>query len=319
MIKNKASIGVDIGGTSVKIGLVGAEGKVLARDSFPTHEGGRHQSREDFLRLVSAAVDRLKKIASQKKRVIVGVGIGAPGPVDVERGFVYFFPNIPGWKNTPLKSILEKRLKLPARVDNDASALAWGEFVFGAGRGVKNIVVLTLGTGVGGGIILDGKLFHGHAFSAAEIGHLVIHENGPECACGNRGCLETFVGNGYFVKEAEKRLKSGQTSVLSRAGGKLTPHAIAKAAHAGDPFSIRLWEDTAEHLATALAGLANILNPERIILGGGLAQNGIILFGPLRRALAKKAFPIAARSVKVVPAALKLDAGVVGAAALLRG
>jgi glucokinase len=237
----------------------------------------------------------------------------------VERGFVYFFPNIPGWKNTPLKALLEKRLKLPVFVDNDASVMALAEFEFGAGRGAKNVIALTLGTGVGGGLVIDGKLFHGPRYSAAEIGHLVINEDGPRCGCGSRGCVETYVGSGYFVCEVKRRLKKGAQSVLKKwvkEGREMTPLLAAQAARRGDVFSKKIWQETGAHLGTALAGLLNILNPEKIILGGGIAQNGGLLFRPLRAALNKKAFPIAARSVRVVPAKLGVDAGLIGAAAL---
>ncbi|MBI3251728.1 MAG: ROK family glucokinase [Candidatus Omnitrophica bacterium] len=313
----KVAIGVDIGGTNIRLGIVGPDGKVHDRVSFLTAGLGRARLLSRLVRHISI----LRKLAAKKGWKTAGAGVGAPGPIDVERGFVYFFPNIPGWKDTPLKALLKKRLGMPVAVDNDANALALGEFFFGAGRGAKNIVVLTLGTGVGGGIILDGKLFHGHAYSAAEIGHLVINENGPRCGCGNRGCLETYVGNGYFVREAQRRLRAGQKSVLrqwtARAGQKLTPLLAARAARARDAFAVGLWRETAGHLASALAGLANVLNPERIVLGGGIAQNGAVLFGPLRAAFRKKAFSVATHSAKIVPAALGLDAGVAGAGALV--
>jgi glucokinase len=309
----KEAIGVDIGGTSVKMGLVGPGGRVLARDSFATR-GVR--TRGAFLRLLANRIDALRLAAKKKHLKVAGIGVGAPGPIDVERGFVYFFPNIPGWKNTPLRSLLERRLGLAVRVDNDANVMALAEYCFGAGRGARNLIALTLGTGVGGGLVIDGKLYHGPGYSAAEIGHLVINENGPRCACGSRGCVETYVGNGYFVREIKRRLKRGEKSALRRSRAALSPLLVAQAAARGDAFSRRMWREAGGHLGTALAGLVNILNPERIILGGGLAQSGF-LFAPVRAALRKKAFPIAARSVKVVPAKLGVDAGLVGAAALI--
>ncbi len=311
----KAAIGVDIGGGSVKLGLVSAKGKILARDSFKT---SAHLGRAGLLSLLEASVKRLAAHGRGVK--IQGVGIGAPGPIDVERGLVYFFPNIPGWKNTPLKKILERRLKMPVFVDNDANVMALGESVFGAGRGVRSAIALTLGTGVGGGLILDGRLFHGAAFSAAELGHIIINEDGPRCGCGNQGCIETYVGSQHFIRAFRQRLKRGEKSVLKtwiRKGETLSPLLVAKAAKQGDPFAKKMWEETAGHLATALAGLVNTLNPERIIVGGGIAQNGAILFRPLVRSLNRKTFPIAARSVKVMPAILGVDAGLIGAACLV--
>ena len=313
----KAAIGVDIGGGSIKLGLVSTTGKVLAREIFLTNSVS---GREQLLHVLSQHIFNFIKIAHKKHLKVMGVGIGAPGPIDVERGFVYFFPNIPGWKNTPLKNHLQKRLKLPVYVDNDANVMALAEFRFGAGRGAKNLIALTLGTGVGGGLVIDGKLFHGPHYSAAEIGHIVINEDGPACSCGSRGCIETYVGSGYFVREIKKQLKSGQKSILKQWSEKdrreITPLLVAQAAKSGDRFSNQIWKRTGEHLGNALTGLVNILNPEKIIMGGGIAQSGRLLFDPMVATLKKKAFPIAASSVKVVPAALGVDAGLIGAAAL---
>lgn len=316
MKKPQVAIGVDIGGTSFKLGLVDTRGRVIERAFFETP---RTASRLRTLNILCAHIALLAASARRRRLTLAGVGLGAPGPIDVERGFVYFFPNIPGWVDTPLRRLLEKKSGLPVWLDNDASAMALAEHRFGAGRGSRNMIALTLGTGVGGGIVLDGKLFHGAHFSAAEIGHIAINENGPRCGCGSNGCVETYVGNGYFTAEIRRRLKSGKKSVLSSwmAGGEtLTPLLAARAARRGDRLALNLWEETGAHLGTALAGLVNVLNPERIVIGGGVAQSGALLFKPLKRALKKKAFPIAVRSVKVMPAALGVDAGLIGAAAL---
>lgn len=312
----KAAIGVDIGGTSVKLGLIDGKGKILLRDSFSTKGV---PGKAAFIEKLCDHVRTLSSEAGRRGLKLSGVGIGAPGPIDVERGFVYSFPNIPGWENTPFKKILVKKLKMPVFVDNDANVMAMAEFYFGAGRGSKNMIALTLGTGVGGGMVIDGRLFHGSTFSAAEIGHFQINEDGPLCACGNRGCIEAYVGNGYIVRDVLKRLKGGRKSLLTRwikEGKELSPKLIKDAARAGDRFSKEFWVETGEKLGTALAGLANILNPDRIVLGGGVAQEAEILFGAVRRTIAKKAFPIAARSAKVMPAKLGAEAGLVGAAAL---
>ena len=315
---SKLAIGVDVGGTSVRVGLVNDRGQLLSKCSFLTKGAS---SRDAMLGKISETVKELLVEAKRSRRgTVQGVGFGVPGPVDVERGFVYFFPNIPGWKNTPLRKLLEKKLRVPVFVDNDASAMAVGEFLFGAGRGSRNMIALTLGTGVGGGVVLGGKLFHGHAFSATEVGHITINENGPLCGCGNRGCLEVYVGNGYLVKEVKKRLDRGEKSVLKQwisQGQTLTPELVARAAQQKDAFSKKIWCETGEHLASGLAGLLNVLNPERVVIGGGVAGAGELLFKPLRDALGRKAFPIAAQSVKISPAKLGTDAGLIGAAALV--
>lgn len=311
----KAFIGVDIGGTSVRLGVVNSSGRILARESFLTTSA---LGRTAFLDVLSGHISDLKKEAAKRGLRVAGVGIGAPGPIDVERGFVYSFPNIPGWKNTPLKAILEKRLKMTVRVDNDANAMALGECRFGAGKGARYLIALTLGTGVGGGLVIGGKLFHGSTFSAAEIGHIIVDPGGVRCGCGNHGCIETFVGSRYFVERARRMLKGGKSLLKQwvREGAELAPPLVAKAARSGDRLSKELWNETGDRLGTMLAGLCNVLNPERVVIGGGIAQNGGLLFGPLKRALRKKAFPIAARSAKVVSARLGVDAGLIGAAAL---
>ena len=314
----KAAIGVDIGGTSVKLGLVNPRGQVALRDSFLT---GHTPGRAGLLNLLVSHIRRFGKEAARSGFKVLGVGIGAPGPIDVRKGLVHFFPNIPGWRNTPLKKILQSRTHLPVWVDNDAGVMALAEYFFGAGRGSRNVIALTLGTGIGGGLVIDGKLFSGPAFSAAEVGHIIINEKGRLCACGNRGCVEAYVGGRSFIREVKARLKKGAKSVLSSwlrtRNTALTPLLVAQAARRGDPFSKKIWRETGEHLGTALAGLCNVLNPEKIILGGGMAGNGRLIFGPVIATIRKKAFPIAARSVKVVPAKLGVDAGLVGAAALV--
>lgn len=315
-MKSKTSaIGIDFGGTSMKLGLVSSSGQVLERDSFAT---GKNVSRAQILDGITRSVEKLCQKARERSLSVCGVGVGAPGPIDVERGRVYFFPNVPGWRNFPLKNVLQKRLGLPVEVDNDANAMALGEYRFGGGKGSRLFIGLTLGTGIGGGMVMGGRLFHGPAFSAAEFGHVVIDPSGPLCACGNRGCAETFVGNGYFVAEARRRLK-GRKSILHRwmaEGQELTPLLVQLAGWKGDRLAREIWASVAERLAVLLAGLINVLNPDCIALGGGLAQSRHLLFGPLRRAIRKKAFPIAARSVRVMPAVLGTDAGLVGAACL---
>lgn len=314
---NQTAIGVDIGGTSVKLGLVDRKGNILVRDQFPT---GRRGDRARTLAELARRVRALRAAARSKKLKVLGLGVGAPGPIDVERGFVYFFPNIPGWNNVRLRDELKRRTGLVSYVDNDANAMALGEQMFGAAKGFGNVIALTLGTGVGGGLVIDGRLFHGPTFSAAELGHVAIDPNGPRCGCGSRGCIETYVGNGYLVREARKRLDAGEKSVLKHwlAGGKetLSPRLIGEAALEGDRFAIRFWTETGVRLGTFLAGLVNVLNPERIVLGGGVATEKPYLFAAVKATIREKAFPIAAKSVKVVPAKLGADAGLIGAASL---
>src|SRR3989338_4863358 len=223
----RAAIGVDIGGESVKLGLVDERGRLLERETFLT----RGLTRMALIDVLSAHVGDLASRAGGRRLKLLGVGIGAPGPIDVERGFVTFFPNIPGWKNTPLKSILDRRLRMPVRLDNDANVMALAESAFGAAKGAGNVIALTLGTGVGGGLLIGGRLDHGHRFSAAEIGHMPVSEDGPVCGCGSRGCIETFVGSGYFMRALPPKLRRSAR----------TPLDVERAARAGNRAARRAW------------------------------------------------------------------------------
>ena len=313
----KMAVGVDIGGGSVKLGLVLRSGKIIARDVFQTEPKAGVQT---LVSALTASIKRLLLYAKKQGEEVIGVGIGAPGPICHKTGLVYSLTNIRGWKSVYLGRRLRKRLKLPVFIDNDANVMALGEFYYGAGVGTKNLITLTLGTGIGGGLIIDGRLFRGPFFSAAEVGHMIINEKGPLCACGTRGCIEAYVGSGYFTRLVKKRLKREKSLLkkwIHEKGVFITPRLVAEAARQGDAFSKQIWKETGEHLGTVLAGLVNLLNPEKIILGGGIAQSGDLLFGPVRDTIKKKAFLIASSSVKVVSAQLGVDAGIVGSAALV--
>ncbi|NQT96001.1 MAG: ROK family protein [Candidatus Omnitrophica bacterium] len=318
MAKSKSIIGVDIGATFVKIGLVDAKGKILHKDSFATK---KHKNRD---KLLSEIVDRVDRLALGNRSNIAGVGVGVPGPVLFKKGIVYNLTNIKGWKRVPLKSILSKRLKgMPIVVDNDANCACLGEALWGAAKGYRDIVCITLGSGVGGGIMIDGRVYRGRNYSAAEIGHICIDRNGPRCNCGSNGCFETFGGNNYIVKEVVSRLNKGErSSVLELAGNKytnITPKLLDKAARQGDKFSIKAWEKVGLNIGIGLAGIVNVLNPEIIVIGGGLSKAGEHLFGSIRETVKARAMDIFTKGLKIKRAKFIEDAGIVGAAALIRG
>ena len=197
----KYIIGIDLGGTNLKSALLDFKYKILRKEVFNT---------QDFIkkeRLIQAIVDSIHRILKYKnlnKRQVLGIGLGLPGPIDVKRGLVHFFPNIAGWKEVNLKNILEKRLGLPVSLDNDANLMSLAEFRMGAAKGLRNVVCLTLGTGVGGGIIIEGRLYRGSTYSAGEIGHVPINEEGPQCNCRGIACLETYIGNNRIIAQAKK-------------------------------------------------------------------------------------------------------------------
>jgi len=303
MVK-KFIIGIDLGGTNLKIALLNLKYKIRDKKILSTRRFTKKES------LILVIIDSINKIIKDNKldRInILGVGLGLPGPIDVKQGIVHFFPNIPGWQKVNLKHILEQRLKLPVSLDNDANLMSLAEYKTGAARGLSNAVCLTLGTGVGGGIIIDGKLYRGSTSVAGEIGHIPINEKGPQCNCGGRACLETYIGNNRIIREA-RRLFNRNISLeeLSQLAKRQNRHALT------------IWSQVGRRLGLALVGVVNLLNPDCIVIGGGVAGAGKILFEKVRDIISRQAMPVQARHVKVFKAKLGNDAGLIGAAILVK-
>ena len=298
------AIGIDLGGTYTKLALVSSSGKILRRARLSTQD---HASRDSLLGAIASEIGVLMKKARLTRRQVKGVGIGVPGLVDFSRGVVYDLTNVRGWKNTPVKRLLENKLKIPVLADNDVNVMALGECKFGAGKGARNAVCITLGTGVGGGIIIDGGIYRGSTFSAGEVGHMPLKEEGLSCNCGGYGCLERYVGNRH-ISEEFRSIKGGDSL--------LSPESISIAARKGDKASIELWDRVGKRIGTTLAGIVNLLNPEKIIIGGGVAGAGELIFGPIRKTVKRRAMPVPGRAVRILKAKLGNDAGVIGAAAL---
>lgn len=311
------AIGVDLGGTYTKLALVDRKGRLFHRATLSTTD---YRTKEALLDAIANEIDRIFKRAQLASKDLLGVGVGVPGLVDFERGFIYYLTNVPGWKNVLLKKILEKRLKTQVLVDNDVNLMALGEYKFGAGKGAKNLVCLTLGTGVGGGIIIDGELYRGSSSAAGEIGHMPLKEKGKPCNCGSLGCLERYVGNKYILDEIKVKIKAGRhTLIKSMVNGNLssiTPEVISNAANRNDKLAIAFWKEVGERVGIVLSGIINLLNPERVIIGGGLANAGVVLFKSIRDTIDERALPIHKRTVKIIKARLGADAGIVGAGAL---
>ena len=295
------TIGIDLGATFVKMGLIDDLGKVYFRRKIETVLSSNRAS------LIEAVISNIRDIIEISGKSVSGVGIGVPGPVDSKKGIVHYFPNIKGWEEVPLKSILEKKLGLRVELDNDVNAMTLGEFVFGAGQGCNNLVCLTLGTGVGGGIIIDGKLYRGGSMCAGEIGHMPINETGPKCNCGGIACLERYIGNKYILERAKKVF-----------GNNITLEALTSLAKFGNKKAIAIWVDVAEKLSVAIAGVVNLLNPDKIVIGGGVSKAGEFILNPLRKELKKRAMKDQAAHVKIIAAKLGTDAGIIGASLLLR-
>jgi glucokinase len=310
-------LGIDIGGTNLVVGSVSEDGSVLhAMQSEPTHaEAG-----------ATAVLDRLvalaERVIAQTRREIpganiVGVGIGAPGPLDTKSGIVLLTPNL-GWVNMPLRQIIRDRLGLPAMLDNDANCAVLGEWWVGAARGARHAIGITIGTGIGGGLVLDGKLYHGASDVAGEIGHATIDTEGRRCKCGNYGCLEAYASGPNIAVRAVEELEVGASSCLpGMVGGdlsKITAQTVYEAAHQGDVLALEVVNDTAKFLGTGIANLLNVFNPEVVVVCGGVTLAGDHLFVPLRREVARRAFKPAVQACRIVPGELINSAGVYGAA-----
>jgi glucokinase len=322
--KQKYIVGVDLGGTNIVVGAMSADGaQHLAVRSIPTSpELGADSVADRIVGSIEGAIlDAIAETGATRKDFI-GVGIGAPGPLDREKGLVVVAPNL-GWKNFPLRDRVSDRLRLPVTLDNDANCATVGEWWQGAARGADNVVGMTIGTGIGGGLILDGKLFHGVSDVAGEIGHTTIDLNGRHCKCGNYGCLEAYASGPAIATRAREVLVREETASLlpSIVGGKLesiTAETVYKAAQQGDAVASEIVRDTARYLGAGIANLLNILNVDVVVVAGGVTQAGDALFTPLRAEVRRRAFRPAVDATRIVPGELPGTAGVVGAVATFK-
>lgn len=295
--------GIDLGATNIKAGLILTD-RILAKVSLPT---AGSPSRAGLINAICGQIDLLLKQAGISKKNLSGIGIGVPGPVDPIKGIVHYFPNIKGWHNVPLKNILREKTGLPVFIDNDANLMTLAEGRLGAAKGKKNVLGITLGTGVGGGILVNSRLYRGSSLNAGEIGHIPINEEGPPCACGGKACLERYVGNKYILEKA--RTAFGQDITLEE---------LSSLANKGNIRAIKIWRDIAGHLAVCLAGVVNFFNPDTIVIGGGVAGAGRVLFEAVKQGIKERAMPTQARAVKVVKAKLGNNAGMLGASLLIK-
>lgn len=299
----RVKIGIDLGATRIKMALVDEGGRIFHRREIDTPFNAK---RDEIINSIVNNVRDIIKESGVRKRNILGAGIGVPGPVDSKKGIVCYFPNIKGWKDVPLKPILQRRLGLKVNLDNDVNAMTLAEYKFGAGKGALNLVCLTLGTGVGGGIIVNGKIFRGSTMCAGEIGHIPINEKGPRCNCRGIACLERYIGNRYILDRAMRIF-----------GKKIRLKELDYLAKRGNRKALRIWEDVGRKLGTALTGVVNLLNPDIIIIGGGVAKAGEFILRPLRREIKARAMSDQAAHVKIVRAKLGDNAGIIGASLLV--
>lgn len=312
-------IGIDVGGTNVKIALVDGEGKIIYSNSVPTYA---QMGYEYTVNNIKQAIRDLMKETNTEAKDIQGIGFDFPGQVDCKTGVVKNAPNIPGWVNVPIAQMIEEEFNIPTRIDNDVRCAALGELKFGAGRGCENFVCITVGTGIGSGLVINGKVVRGAANAAGEIGHIKLQmEDGPLCGCGDSGCLEAFASGPSIVAMAQEYLKGGKSAKFRELAGdgEITPYIVAKAAEAGDPVAKRIFEKMGYYIGMGLTSVINLLNPEKIIIGGGVAECGELLLDPIRRTINERAMKVQREAVEIVPAELGNSAGVIGASMLIEG
>lgn len=312
-------VGVDLGGSKISAIVADGSGNIKARDYRDTC------AQEGPEGVISRIIESIKRVidspAVASPADVMGIGIGAAGACETPSGIVSSSPNLPGWRNVPLKDIIQREFSLPTYLENDATIAALGEHRFGAGVGIGNLIYVTVGTGIGGGIIIDGKLYGGASGTAGEIGHMTIDVNGPPCNCGNIGCWETFASGTALAAAAVRQIEAGaQTTILSFAEGdleKVSAQTIFLAADQGDKLAKDLIWRTGYYLGVGLVNLVNIFNPELVLIGGGLSQMGQLLLEPAIKVVKERAFEVPAKAVRIERAQLGADAGVLGAVALV--
>jgi len=309
----RIAIGIDLGGTNIKAGVVNGKGRMLSRDKIETQA---QAGRDAVIDRMAQIADRVREQAGLKWEQVEVIGIGSPGPLNPKKGLITFAPNLPGWVNVPLRDIFEKKLSVKTHVANDANAAAYGEAWVGAGRGTTSMILLTLGTGIGSGVVLNGRIWDGIDGMAAEIGHMTICYNGVKCACGNHGCIEAYASANNMVRRMKEAIAAGRQSSLAAKAedGTLTARDIHDAAVAGDRAARAMIEETGMLLGVACANLVNIFNPEAILFSGGMADAGEMLFEPIRKEVKRRAFEPGSSTVRIVRAALPDVAGTIGAA-----
>ena len=316
-------IGVDLGGTNIVVGAMPADGsRSIAVRSEPTEaQRGAEGVTDRIAALIARVMGDVIEGEGAQAKDFLGVGVGAPGPLDREKGVVVVAPNL-GWSDYPLRKAISERIRLPVTLDNDANCATVGEWWRGAARGARNAIGITIGTGIGGGVILDGVLYHGSSDVAGEIGHTTIDPAGRYCKCGNYGCLEAYASGPAIAVRAREALERDEESALRRMVngdlGKLTAATVYQAAHDGDALARELVSDTARFLGTGIANLLNTLNPDVVVITGGVTKAGDRLFEPLRAEVKRRAFRPAVAACRILPGELEGTAGMVGAVATFK-
>jgi len=309
---------VDLGGSKILSVIAQGDGRRLGEDRRST---SAEEGPEVVLERIAGSLENALAKAGLQRGDLAAVGICSPGPCDIDAGVISSAPNLPGWRDVPICRYLEERLAVPARLENDANAAALGEHVYGAGRGCRHLIYMTVSTGIGGGLIIDSRLYRGATGVAGELGHMVIDPDGPLCGCGNRGCLEALASGTAIAARGEELVAQGGSALLAKLAqeqGELTAETVCRAAQQGDAASREIAQRAGYYLGVGLASYVNIFNPEVIIVGGGLVKEGELLLGPARAEMEARAMSEALKAVQLKLAELGDYVGVMGMVALLR-
>jgi len=306
--------GVDLGGTNIKAGLLDAEAHVLASLSVPTEVD---RGRDTVVSNIITAAERVIADAGVDRSQVIGIGIGSPGPMSHRRGLIINPGNLPCMKDTPLREIMTERTGIKTTLDNDANAAAWGEFWAGAGKGVSDFLMFTLGTGVGGGVIVDGKLLRGYFENGSELGHIIVQPGGRRCSCGQLGCMEAYSSAYNLARRAEELIADGKSSQLKAridAGEMLMAEHIVEAARRGDSVAEQVWDEACYYLGAAIVTMQHVSNPERVVLAGGMIAAGDFLLERVRKHAKALTWTLLDDLADIRFATLGNDAGFIGAA-----
>ena len=309
-------LGLDLGGTKIAAALATPEGEIMARGQSPTlAENGRDAVIEAMFATVESTLAAAQVLSSQ----LLGIGIAAAGLIDAAAGKLVFSPNLPGWRDVPLRDAVRDRFLVRTCMGNDATLAALGEWTFGLKREVANLVYITVSTGIGAGIIADGRLYGGTGGAAGEVGHMTIDVNGPRCGCGNRGCWETLASGTALAREAAERVREGARTLITELAGErnggIDARVVFEAAEAGDELARELISRQGYYLGVGLANLVNIFSPELVLVGGGVAKMGDLLFQPATEVVRERAYSTRVNRAEIRPALLGDDSGVLGAVA----
>ena len=310
----KVIAGIDIGGTKTAIALENSFGERVAARVLPTQA--------DAFETVENISHAIETLLRENQTELIAVGIGCPSPLDIEKGLVMSPSNLQDWDNFPIVKLFEDRFNVPVVLENDANTAALGEYVYGAGRGFENIIYVTVSTGIGGGIILNGEIFHGVSAGAGELGHTIVQPDGFPCNCGSVGCVETICAGVHIARRAKEKLANGAVSLMNEIAeniDEVSAKTVVEAARRGDKLAVEIWDETCQFLAIGIANAITLLAPEVVVIGGGIAAaTGEMLFAPLRQLIPKYVSMIPAGKIVILPAELGSESGVCGALVLAK-